>query len=297
MYHRVCPKQNSWSLLPLAPFIFEQQMEYYTHNYEILTLECLVQIIRERKRLPQKAVVITFDDGYKDNYLYAYPVLKKYNVPATIFLTTGHIGNRNLLWTDTVRYIIRQTSLKTISPDNLGKFSLKTDHYINRACYIICEKMKRLPDDKRMSLIMQMFSVCGVDMPENLGKNHFLSWDEVKEMNDNGIEFGAHTVNHPILTTMPLEQAMKEIIQSKKDIEQILSKQITAFAYPNGNYNSQLVEIVKACGFSCAVSVKPGKLIGQKSNLFGLSRISATNDSSKMKVMTCGLWGDLYIFQ
>ena len=82
IYHRVSPKQDTWSLEPLSPQSFEMQMKYFCQNYEIISLDGLVECIKQGKPLPEKAVVITFDDGYKDNYCYARPILKKYHVPA-----------------------------------------------------------------------------------------------------------------------------------------------------------------------------------------------------------------------
>ena len=112
LYHRVCPKKDNWSLGPLSPQSFETQMEYFCRSYEILPLEKLVQSMQSGRPLPEKAVVITFDDGWRDNYVYAYPTLKKYHVPATIFLVTGHIGTGKLFWCDEVRYILWHTNIK-----------------------------------------------------------------------------------------------------------------------------------------------------------------------------------------
>lgn len=293
MYHRVCPARDSRSLEPLNPRGFEKQMEYFCRSYEPLSLDQLAQYICQGKTFPEKAVVITFDDGYKDNYLYAYPVLKKYRIPATIFLTTGHIGTGNLLWPDKVRYIIQHTTLAEVNLGAFGNHSLKSERDKARAGFLIVEKMKKLPEDKKIQLIEQLVTECGVDIPAALGERYILSWEEVMEMSNNGIDFGAHSVTHPILTQVPLEQAKWEIMQSKKDIEERLGKQVTAFAYPNGDYNSKLAGFVKECGFTCAVSVLPCKLISSKDNPYELSRIPAMEDSSKMKVMLSGLWGDL----
>jgi len=100
MYHRVSPVKDSWSLEPLSPQEFERQITYFCRNYEIIPLEGLASCIRQRDTLPERAVIITLDDGYKDNYLYAYPVLKKYHIPAAIFLTTGNISTDKIFWWD-----------------------------------------------------------------------------------------------------------------------------------------------------------------------------------------------------
>ena len=131
-------------------------------------------------------------------------------------------------------------------------------------------------------------------MPDDLGKERILSWNEIREMNTGGINFGAHTVNHPILTNMPLEQARNEIIQSKKDIEERLGKPITTFSYPNGNFNNELVEVIEESGFTCAVAAKIG-MITPEAKLHELSRIPPGWNLDTLKVSLSGLYPDLLV--
>lgn len=293
MYHRVSAANDGWSLEPLSPQTFERQIEYFCRKYEILDLGELVQFIQQGKSLPQKAVVITFDDGYKDNYLYAYPILKKYHIPATIFLTTGHINTGKLFWWDKVSYVIQQTNVGQLNVDELGNYPLQSELDKSHASFIITEKLKKLPEERKDCLIGKLLSISQVDIPPDLGKELILSWDEVREMNSNGISFGAHSVNHPILTNLPLEQAKWEIIQSKKDIEERICKEVITFSYPNGNFSPEIAKFIQESGFSCAVSILPGKPISSKDNPYELSRIGAIEDFNKFKVVFCGLCGDL----
>jgi peptidoglycan/xylan/chitin deacetylase (PgdA/CDA1 family) len=296
IYHRVCPKKDEWSLESLSPESFEKQMKYFAQNYEILSLDQLVESIKAGKSFPEKAVVITFDDGYKDNYLYAYPVLRKYNLPATIFITTGYIGGSEPFWWDKVAYIIAKTSIKELDLKDLGDYSILSKIDKTRANLIICDKLKKLPDIKRISVIEKLLGICQVDIPYDLGKNLILSWKEIEEMDNTGIAFGAHSVNHPILTNMPLEKSKIEIVQSKKDIEEKLGKKVTAFSYPNGNFNAEIVELIRKSGFTCAVSVYPDvppRLITKKDSVFSLSRIGTYEDLNRSKILLSGLSGDL----
>lgn len=292
MYHRVCPKGDNWSLEPLSPQSFERQLEYFCRSYEIVPLEKLVQCIQQGKSLPEKAVAITFDDGYKDNYLYAYPILKKRHVPVTIFLATGYIGKDRLFWWDEVSYMINNTTAAQLDLDELGSYSLRPLNRC-RAGFIISEKLEDLPDARKNILIEKLTGICQVSIPPGLGQELVLSWDEVREMSNDGIAFGAHTVNHPSLTNMPFEQAKWEITQSKKDIEDKLGKEVRAFSYPDGKFDSEIVKFVKENGFTYAVSILHGKLISSKDNIYTLSRIEAFGDSNIFKVVFCGLWGDL----
>lgn len=292
LYHRVCPKKDDWSLEPSSPDAFQKQLEHLCRGYEIVSLEKLVQYIQQGKSLPRKAVVITFDDGYKDNYLYAYPILKKYHIPATIFLTTGHIGTGNLFWWDKVAYLILHANTSQISLGELGTYSLQAKSNRYHTSYIICERLKKLPEERKNSLIENLLSDTNLVIPPDLGRELILSWSEIREMSSDGISFGAHSVNHPILTNMPLEQAILEIIQSRNDIEGRLGQAITIFSYPDGAFSPELVKFVKESGFTCAVTTA-SKLISPKADPYELSRIRASLDFNKFKTVLCGVYGDL----
>jgi peptidoglycan/xylan/chitin deacetylase (PgdA/CDA1 family) len=292
LYHRVCPRNDNWSLKPFNPESFERQMEYFYQNYEILPLNRLVQYIHQGKSFPDKSVVITFDDGYKDNYLYAYPILKKYHIPATIFLTTGHIGSSKLFWFDEVSYVIQLTTFNQLEFEELGSYPLRTEIDKFRASHIIINKLKKLPEERKRRLIEKLINTCQVDIPANLGKELLLSWDEIEEMHGDGVAFGAHSVNHPILTNLPLEEAQREILRSKKDIEEKLGQTVTAFSYPNGDFNPEIIKFIKD-NFICAVTAGIPKLITSKNNPYELNRIQVPEDFNKFKVVLSELYHDL----
>src|ERR1035437_3871237 len=293
MYHRVSPQKDNWSLDPISPNVFEEQIAYFSRKYEILSLENLAKYFQQGKTLPEKAVVFTFDDGYLDNYQYADPILSKYRIPATIFLTTGHISSDKLFWWDKVRYIIQHTNKSRLNLNELGDYFLQSAKVRSQAQSKITEGLKQITEDRKSFLIEKLAGIADVDIPSGLAKKLILSWDKIKEMSSNGISFGAHTVNHRILANMPLEQAAWEIIHSKKDIEKAIGKEVNTFSYPNGDFNPNLVKIIKESSFSCAVSVLPQKLIRTSDNIYTLGRISAMEDFEIFKVELCGLWGDI----
>lgn len=293
MYHRISPKRERPYLNVISVKSFRRQIEYIFRNYEILSLDELVEYILSEKPLPKKAVVITFDDGYKDNYLYAYPILQKYHIPATIFLVTGHIGTDKLFWWDKIGYILYHTSVNQLDLEGLGSYSLESEPDKARAKSIITEELKKLPDKRKNSLVEKLLDVCQMEIPRNLGRRLILSWEEVREMSDEKLTFGAHSVNHPVLTKMPIDQAKNEIVRSKKAIEERLGKEVRAFCYPDGKFNPEIVELVKKSGFNSAVSILTGRLISLKDSVYQLNRIRAREDFNKFKGLLCGLRGDL----
>ena len=223
MGHRVSPRSDNWSSSSISPETFEKQIRYFVHNYNVISLEKLVEYIKQVKTLPPKSVVITFDDGYKDNYQYAYPILRKYNLPATIF-TAGLIGTGEMFWWDKVKYIFYYTNIKQLDLEGFGNYSIQAEPDKKQASSSIIEKMKLISEKEKKTLIEKLIVRCKVNIPADIGKKMILSWDEIKEMNRNGIFFGPHSVNHPILTKIPLDEAKQEIVYARKVIEEKLDK-------------------------------------------------------------------------
>jgi peptidoglycan/xylan/chitin deacetylase (PgdA/CDA1 family) len=289
-YHRVGPyarKSPMW----LSAEEFEKQLIFLKGSYEIVSMYELMQYIKE-KPIKKKLAAVTFDDGYKDNYIYAFPILRKYKIPATFFLTSGHIGTDNLLWFDKIEYVVINTKLKEIDVDYFGKIIL--GNRLQKAIEII-EKLKQIPEDDKNKLIENIIKVSLVEIPKNYGKNTILSWDEVKIMSESGIDFGSHTVTHPILKNMSLDQIKYEISWSKKTIESKIGKAIYGFSYPNGTVNDfdkQISSIVKNIGFEYAVTMIQ-KMVFPQSDLYELGRLYSTDDFNLFKFYISGLYTDL----
>lgn len=295
MYHRVGTNKDIWSIDTTNTLNFEKQMRYLLKTHKIISLEKLARAIVEKKALPKRAVVITFDDGYKDNYTNAFPILKKYNIPATVFLTTGHIGTNNLFWWDKIGYVLCNTKLKKIELGDFGDISPPSINNLSQSLDMITEEFKQIPEDKKNDLIEKFVKISDVDIPNGMGKDKILSWEEVKEMNENGVNFGAHTVTHPILTKLSLKQAKHEIVQSKEDIEKRLGKPVNTFSYPNGlagDFNADIIDLLKESGFICAVTGIP-KTVTSKTDLYKLGRLPSGWSYDSFKFFVSGIYSDL----
>ncbi len=293
-YHRVGPYKNKSPIL-LSAFEFEKQCVHLMKSYKIIPLSELIQNILENKPIKKKSAVITFDDGYKDNYNHAFPILKKYKIPATIFLTSGHIGTDNLFWFDKIEYVLCHTKLKDIELDYFGKISLNKQENRWRTIFDIKEKLKQIPEENKNKFIENIVDLSDVDIPKNIGKETILSWDEVKAMNEFGIDFGSHSVTHPILKNMCLKDIKYEINWSKKTIESHLGQPIYSFSYPNGkvnDFNDQIISILKNAGFKCAVTTIQ-KMVSPKSDLYKLGRLYSTDDFNLFKLYISGLYTDM----
>lgn len=295
VYHRVGPQLHDWLYRSISETVFEKQIRWLASTHTIISLEDLADLIREKRQPCGNVAVITFDDGYKDNYLHAFPVLQNYNIPATVFLTTGCIDRRALLWSDLLDYIILSTDAEAIEHEVLGTIPLRTGSERSSALFDIKQKvMKRIPHREKLRLMEDLERDLCVEVPEQHGDDIMLTWDEVREMREGGIRFGAHTVTHPILSNTTFEEAAFEIAGSKRRIEEELGEKITTFAYPNGkpeDINADTIELLRQHRFACAVTTVPAK-ITHASDPLKLGRITTTNHYSLFKFLASGLYSD-----
>ena len=256
-YHRMLYKAQEdkfdTSLISTCPKRFEKQIKLLSEKYHVISFDFLAECIKNKGELPTNSVIITFDDGYRDFYTNAYPILKRYGVPTTIFLTTGYIDG-DLPWWDKLTYIIKKTQVKKFEIEELGKCSLETETEKKRFLKNIFIKLKEVNNAKKDLIINKLGEVLKVDVERELYDNFFMSWDEVREISKNGISIGAHTVNHPILTNVGKEEAEAEIVMSKKKIEQEIRETINLFSYTNANGNGDTREILKKEGFLFGLS-------------------------------------------
>ena len=291
-YHRFSQQKE---LIPSTPRCiainsFLEQIEFLCRNFEVIPLSIIAKCIHNREPFPKNSIAITIDDGYKDNYLLAYPVLKEYGVPATIFVTTSYIDGKQTPWEAKVSFAISHTSLKELYLEEIGRFSLRKEKERYKARKLIIKRLKKFSGRRKEALLKKLFEICEIEVPADLGKELMLSWNEIREMSESGIEFGAHTVHHPELTNISLKEAKWEIEESKKELEEGLGKPVISFAYPSGIYNREMVQLVKNAGFLCAVTttvreVKPW------SDPYELGRaIGIDEDFSKFKAIVSGVY-------
>jgi peptidoglycan/xylan/chitin deacetylase (PgdA/CDA1 family) len=292
IYHRVSLDKTG-GILPLPPEIFRQHMQYFKNNFKIVPLDEIAYRTQQDTSSIKKLVAITFDDGYKDNYQYAYPILKQMKIPATIFLTTGHINSPKLFWWDEIAYIIKNTKKKKIVMEKKGPINISTKKLKKDIIKEITEMLKNKSINERSIIINKIQNSSGVTVPSRLALNNILSWDEIKEMSENGVYFGAHTVNHPNLNRISALDAEWEISQSKIDVERKIKQKIYSFSYPNGDYNKEHVSFVEKIGFSCAVGVSPTRLLKVNDNPYMLSRITGFENKNLLKTALSGFEGDI----
>jgi peptidoglycan/xylan/chitin deacetylase (PgdA/CDA1 family) len=257
-YHKVSAERHPF-FAPVEPALFDKQMNFLKRHYLVMDLEELV----ERSRVgdvPERAVAITFDDGYADNYHYAFPILKKYGLTATIFVATGAIDNAEVLWHDRIfdafRYA-RRTRVRT-GREDVKELALERHSELERSLTAALRRAKELYGEERARFIADIEQALEPARPST---PCMLTWNQIREMHAAGIRMGSHTVTHPILSRLPQNQLLRELYDSRQQIFECLRVPIRMFAYPNGgasDYNENVKRVLKECGYLLAVTARRG---------------------------------------
>jgi peptidoglycan/xylan/chitin deacetylase (PgdA/CDA1 family) len=258
IYHRVLADEdplNNWDPTDLE---FEDQIRTLSACFTMLPLgEALERLASES--LPPSAACVTFDDGYADNVAVALPILKKHGVPAIFFVATGYLdGGR--MWNDTVVEAIRACSLAEIDLHRwgMGTLALGDVQARRRAIRTILDRLKQVSAAEREARAAELGSIANARLPQDL----MMRTDQVSALRAAGMEIGAHSVTHPILTQVSYAAARKEIAEGRECLSAILREPVSFFAYPNGkpgrDYTGEHVAMVRELGFRAAVSTAWG---------------------------------------
>ena len=260
VYHRVNDDQDPY-FYAMGVSRFRAEMEYLAKNFHLVSLDQLAG-----GQLPTNGnkycVAVTFDDGYRDNFLYAFPILQKLGIPATIFLTTGYIESGELPWYDQVRLAFKLTRQPRIGLREIGgpDSALETEQARLGALAYTLNWLRQTDEPTRARLLQELFRALRAPSPLNL-PNTLLAWEEIRQMSRQGITFGAHTVTHPVLSSLPVPRLEEEILGSKKTVEKRLQRPIQHFAYPFGkkaDFSAEAKQVVQSAGFLTAVTTISG---------------------------------------
>lgn len=258
-FHRI--NDDNDPFIPATPVsIFRQQMDYLAKHFRVVSMDQLAT--GEAFDCSEFSVALTFDDGYRDNFLHAFPVLKELGLPATIYLTTGYMEAAQLPWYDQVRQAFKLTTVQRVSFADLGGPSgdLHTRAARLQLSSSVLAWLRRADEGRRMEALIAIFRELRVPSTINLPKP-MLGWDDVREMQRHGITFGGHTVWHPALKGLPDSRLSEEIAGCKRTIESRLQRRAIHFAYPFGKIDDiglAAKTAVRSVGFETAVTTVGG---------------------------------------
>lgn len=265
----------------LDPRIFEAQMALLRRAYRVVTLDQLCRELGEatfENRSSRQAVAITFDDGYRDLHTYALPVLRKFNLPATVYLTASAIETGEAPWYDRIFAQIMSSRSETLEFEGAapGGFRLSSRaSRLHAAIQVIRALRQNYSNQERVAACAALDRK--MDVPAQVLKNRMLSWEQVREMQAGCFAFEGHTMSHPVVSRLAASELEHELGDSKRLLEQRLQKPVNHFAYPFGtptDLNAETCSLMPRYGYCSAASTIRG-INTPATNRYLLRRIGA----------------------
>ena len=264
-----------------------KQLAHLSRHYRIITLTEAVQRLRNGEPVPRRALCVTIDDGYRDFRSHAWDVFKKYSIPATIYVVPGFIQRTQWMWWDKVEHIflhLRSNDVSVVTPDKrkLNYRASSVPERIKSARHF-CADALRWHSADRDQMIEQLSNLhTKSPLPAHPPEEYSaLTWDDLRLLDRNGVEFGSHTYTHPILSTLQNESDReRELVSSKSRIEAELGHSISHFCFPNGghgDYSTADLHWIRSAGYASAVTLHAG-LNMSGSDPFRLRRINVGPD-------------------
>jgi peptidoglycan/xylan/chitin deacetylase (PgdA/CDA1 family) len=287
IYHRVREERDPIFPEELDRHEFSRQMEWLSRWFNVMPLSTAIRRLVEGT-LPRRSAAVTFDDGYADNAEVALPILQRYEVPATFFVATGYLDG-GLMWNDAIIHAIRESGrMLDLRAFGLGQHQLDGDACRRNVIEQIIGKLKYMPQEERSRLSSELMQSVGASAPADT----MLTSEQVRKLANAGMEIGAHTVSHPILSKCDLPSARVEIADSRKHLQRLSGQPIEMFAYPNGvpgvDYDAKHVDVVRDLGYLGAVTTAAG-VATKNSDRFQLPRFTPW-DRSELRFLGRLAW-------
>lgn len=261
MYHGVVEQSLevfNWSQLHRDEF--EKQIEFLTQEYQVFPLREIIDRLNRGVSLPERAVCITFDDGFRNNLRSAYPVLLKYKAASTVFLVTSLMGATLPPWPEQLYFSLVNTALKSVQFEG-EEIPLNTPQDRAAAYPKIGTRLKKLPVDKKDAVLEQLLGKLGRFSTQGNEALEMLTWAEVEKLNAEGLmTFGSHTHTHPILSQCSTDRQRFELQTSREMMMEHLGRG-DLFAYPNGteaDFTGETKRLSRELGYECALSTIRG---------------------------------------
>lgn len=285
MYHRVIPDSDfindtgRISELSVSVSLFDEQLSYISKNYHPISIDQVTSLPSDTYSFPKIPVVVTFDDGYKDNLVYALPILRKYKVPATIYITTRFPeGDCSIWWFELWEIVKARKQLCFVWRDHAYQMPLETSSQKLKGFNKIKKLLLSSTEHEKNTLLRKIRN----GTPTKDYQEYVLNWGEIKELDkEELITIGAHTHTHPNLRNLNDTEAIQEMLTSKMLLERNLSHSVKHFAYPYGTpceVGQREYNIAKKCGFETAVTAICRTF--RENKLMEIPRVPMSNDDS-----------------
>ncbi|MGC2549356.1 MAG: polysaccharide deacetylase family protein [Candidatus Sulfotelmatobacter sp.] len=282
MYHSVLPDPSQWvdtyGEIAHSGLIFHAQMELLAREFRPISLDEAMKHIRNGSDLPRRSVVVTFDDGYADNYEVAMPVLNQAGVPATFYVTVDCVENKRLPWPSRLRFAFRKTKLSAWRDSDGKKWPLNLPAEREAAFLRSCDECCQLSGAAQEKFVVGVERELEAEIPCQQD-SVMLSYEQMRGLQRHGHIVGSHTMTHPNMAYLKAEEAIRELEESKRRLELNLETPIRHFSYPcpalSPHWSAQTAEQTQLAGYETAVTTDNG-LTRTRDNLFCLKRLRPT---------------------
>jgi peptidoglycan/xylan/chitin deacetylase (PgdA/CDA1 family) len=267
--------------------LFEQHLQFLCARWEPVPLSTLLDAMCAGEPLPRRAVVVTIDDGYRNTLTVALPLLRKFRVPATVFVLTGPRRERRM-WIDRLEAMVEASSVPVLRW--AGRLVPLTSIAAKAEAIRLLTPMFRKLRAQRETALEELYTLLGNPPQVSNPDRDLLASEEVRALRNAGLEIGSHSGCHEPLTERPLNEAQSTLATSRISLELELGTARYAFSYPYGAWNSQLAKLVREVGFYCAVTTDPG-VNAPGTDPFGLRRflVGADDDVPRLRASLSGL--------
>jgi peptidoglycan/xylan/chitin deacetylase (PgdA/CDA1 family) len=283
-YHRVCDPfaaDLDPRLVSATAADFELQMRYLAESYSVVSVEEALAALGGGPPLPGRAVLLTFDDGYRDFGEIAWPILRRYRLPAVVFVPTSYPDDpAREFWWDRLYRVLRRTRRVVLNLPAVGPLALDTQESRQAALRRLQTYLKTIAHAEAMETVER---ICGelVSRDDAAARSSsVLGWDELRTLAGEGVTVAAHTQTHPALTRMPPDDARREIRGSREDLKRQLGAVVPIFSYPFGLHDARVAELAREEGFEAAVTCIDGQNSPGTADPLRLRRTNITRRTS-----------------
>ncbi len=266
-YHRIDDPDASPGLDPdlisATPEQFRRQVEYLAKHCQVVSMAAVLAALKSQQPLPPRAVLLTFDDATRDFAQHAWPVLRRLDLPATLFVPTAFPDQPSrTFWWDRLQTTLLNAAPRGEIETPLGRLPVKTANDRDATRRRLKAYIKSLPHEEAMEAVERFTQSANSDQQsgENgQNSNAVLGWDDLQRLHDDGLTLAPHTQTHPLMDRISLAKAQAEAVGSLEDLRRRIGPQIPpVFAYPSGSVNDDVARMMKEAGFQAAFSTRRG---------------------------------------
>lgn len=292
MYHRFQPRSHGRHM-PASQF--ERQVKLISKRMRPIRLTDLIDGLESGGPLPSRCIVLTIDDGYRDFYEVAVPILERYRVPATLFPVSAFVDQKQWLWFDAIRFLLEKADSKKYGyslQDEEITLSLHVDGGLERAWSALARRLLPMSTPDRLDKIRDLSACLGTTLPSTVTAPYEpITWHELTSLDPDLFDIGCHSATHARISRCSDFELIEELAGSRQLLESRLQRQVDIFCYPNGmpgDYDNRTKEALRVHGYRAGI-VAHGGFTGRRTDLMEITRIGEALKFSDFKSAISGL--------